>query len=147
MMTSRTLSMPVCVAASISRTSMSRPSAISTHASHVAARIGRRPVHAVQRPRQDARRRRLADAARSGEHERLREPAARQRVAQRPRHRLLSDDVVELLRPPLARDDLVGHFRVQSSDFGLQMALRTEPRPGGACGTCQDLLSAAAFRP
>ncbi len=34
MMTSRTLSTPVCVAASISRTSMSRPAAISTHASH-----------------------------------------------------------------------------------------------------------------
>ena len=33
MMTSRTLSTPVCVAASISSTSMSRPSAISTHAS------------------------------------------------------------------------------------------------------------------
>ena len=33
MMTSRTLSTRVCVAASISRTSMSRPSAISTHAS------------------------------------------------------------------------------------------------------------------
>ena len=34
MMTSRTLSMPVWVAASISSTSMSRPSAISMHASH-----------------------------------------------------------------------------------------------------------------
>ena len=33
MITSRTLSMPVCVAASISSTSMSRPSAISTQAS------------------------------------------------------------------------------------------------------------------
>ena len=33
MMTSRTLSTPVCVAASISMTSMSRPSAISTQAS------------------------------------------------------------------------------------------------------------------
>ena len=34
MMTSRMLSTPVCVAASISRTSMSRPSAISRQASH-----------------------------------------------------------------------------------------------------------------
>ena len=34
MITSRTLSTPVCVAASISSTSMSRPSAISTQASH-----------------------------------------------------------------------------------------------------------------
>ena len=109
MITSRTLSTPVCVAASISRTSMSRPSAISTQASHVAARVGGRPLHAVQRARQDARGRRLADAARPGEHERLREPPALERVAQRARHRLLADDVVELLRPPLAGDDLVGH--------------------------------------
>ena len=35
MMTSRTLSSRVCVAASISRTSMSRPSAISRQASHM----------------------------------------------------------------------------------------------------------------
>ena len=66
-----------------------------------AARIGGRALHAVQRPRQDARRRRLADAARAGEHERLRQPSARERVAQRARDRLLPDDVVELLRPPL----------------------------------------------
>ena len=72
-----------------------------------AARIGRRPVHAAQRARQNPRRRRLADAARTGEHERLREPAAGERVAQRARHRLLSDDVIELLRPPFSRDDLV----------------------------------------
>ena len=78
----------------------------------VAARIGRRPVHAVQRPRQNPRRRRLADAARPGKHERLREPAALQRVAERARDRLLADDVGELLRPPLARDDLVRHSRI-----------------------------------
>ena len=75
-----------------------------------AAGIGRRPVHAVQRARQNARRRRLADAPRSGKHERLRQPLARERVAQRTRHRLLPDDIVELLRPPFARDDLVGHL-------------------------------------
>ena len=39
-----------------------------------AARLGRRAVLAVERPRQDARRRRLADAARAREDERLREP-------------------------------------------------------------------------
>ena len=97
---------------------MSRPSAISTHASHAPHGSAVGPVHAVQRPRQDARGRRLADAARPGEHERLRQAAARQRVAQRPRHRLLADDVVEPLRPPFARDDLVGH----RDQFGLQIA-------------------------
>ena len=109
MMTSRTLSMPVCVAASISSTSMSRPSAISTHGVALAARSAVGPVHAVERARQDPRRRRLADAARAREDERLSEPAARQRVAQRPRDRLLADDVVEPLRPPLAGENLVGH--------------------------------------
>ncbi len=74
-----------------------------------AARIGGRPVHAVERARQDAGGRRLSDAAWSREHERLREPLARERIAQRTRHRLLSDDVVELLRAPLTRDDLVRH--------------------------------------
>ena len=117
---------------------MSRPSAISTQASHVAARIGGRPLLAVQRARQNPRRRRLADAARAGEDERLREPPARERVAQRPRHRLLSDDVVEPLRPPLARDDLVGHeVRMLNAMFEtvrscrVRIALRIEPRPGG----------------
>ena len=72
-----------------------------------AAGIRRRSVHAVQRPGENPRRRRLADAARTGEDERLREPLAAERVAQRTRHRLLSDDVVELLRPPFSRDDLI----------------------------------------
>src|ERR1051325_4981965 len=75
----------------------------------LAAWIGRWATLPIQRPRQDPRRRRLADAARPGEHERLRQAAARERVAQRARHRLLSDDVVELLRPPFARDHLIRH--------------------------------------
>ena len=110
MITSRMLSMPVCVAASISRTSMSRPSAISTHASHsphgsgvgpftqFSARARMRAVVVLPTPRG------------AGEHERLREPAARQRVAQRARDRLLADDVVEPLRAPLAGEDLIGHW-------------------------------------
>ena len=76
------------------------------------ARIGGRAVHAVQRAGENPRGRRLADAARTGEHEGLGEPAAFQRVAQRTRHRLLSDHVVELLRPPFARDYLVRHGRL-----------------------------------
>jgi hypothetical protein len=74
-----------------------------------AARIRGRPAGAAQGARQNPRGGGLADAARPGEHERLREPPARQRVAQRPRHRLLPDDIVELLRPPFARDHLVRH--------------------------------------
>ena len=81
-----------------------------------AAGIGRRSVHAIQRAREDARRRRLADPARPREHERLREPVALQRVAQRARDRVLADDVIELLRPPFAGDDLIRHFRLQILD-------------------------------
>ena len=63
MITSRTLSMPVCVAASISSTSMSRPCAISWHASQVpqgsavgpssqlSARASRRAVVVLPTPR------------------------------------------------------------------------------------------------
>ena len=88
---------------------MSRPSAISTQASQTPHGSAVGPFTQFKRPRQDAGGRRLADAARPGEDERLRQPAARQRVAQRARDRLLADDIVERLRPPLARDDLVGH--------------------------------------
>jgi hypothetical protein len=76
-----------------------------------AARLGGRPLLAVERPRQNAGSGRLAAAARPGEDERLGNAPARQGVAQRARHRLLSDDVVEPLRPPLPGEDLVGHRR------------------------------------
>ena len=110
MTTSRMLSMPVWLAASISSTSMSRPCAISTHASQSPHGSGVGPFIAVERPRQDARGRRLAAAARAGEHERMRDAAARNRVAQRTRHRLLPDDIVEALRAPFARENLIGHW-------------------------------------
>ena len=102
-----------------------------------AARRCGRAVHAVERARQNPRRRRLADAPRTGEHECLGEPPALDRVAERTRHRALSDDIVERLRPPLARDDLIGHAGL-TTDF---TAIRS------TCGTWQGLLSAAAFRP
>ena len=73
------------------------------------ARIGGRPVRAAQRARQDAGRRGLAHTARAGKHEGLRNPLGRNRVLQRARHRRLADDIVELLRAPLAGEDLVGH--------------------------------------
>ena len=109
MTTSRMLSMPVWLAASISSTSMSRPCAISTQASHsphgsgvgpftqLSARARMRAVVVLPQPREP------------GKHERMRDAAAGDRVAQRTRHRLLPDDVVEPLRTPLARENLVGH--------------------------------------
>ena len=144
MTTSRMLSTPVWVAASISSTSMSRPCAISTQASHSPHGSAVGPLIAAQRPRQDARGRRLADAARPGEHERLREAAAGERVAQRARHRLLPDDVVEPLRPPFARENLVGHrisWELQIGDGWKSQLDGAEPRPGGTCGTCRIYLA------
>ena len=73
-----------------------------------AARFGGRTLHAVQRLRQDPRRRRLAASARTGKHERVGDAPARDGVAQRLRHRLLADDLIEPLRTPLAGENLVG---------------------------------------
>ena len=54
---------------------------------------GRRPFHAVQRPRQNARRRRLAAAARPGEQVRVVDPPAVQRHRQRLGHVRLPHDL------------------------------------------------------
>ena len=106
--TSRMLSMPVWLAASISRTSISRPWAISMQASHsphgsavgpvsqLSARARMRAVVVLPQPR---------------------EPANTNACAMRPlrSHSAASasppaaDDVVEPLRPPFAREDLIGH--------------------------------------
>src|SRR5262245_51782557 len=103
------LSMPVWLAASISRTSMSRPCAISMHASHSPHGSAVGPFTQFS-ARQDPRGGRLAAPARAGEHERLRHALACDRVAQRTRHRLLPDDIVEPLRTPFARENLVCHW-------------------------------------
>jgi hypothetical protein len=66
------------------------------------ARLAGGPRHAVQRPRQDPRRRRFPDAPRSGEDERLREPPGRDGVLQRLDDTALADDVLEALRAPFA---------------------------------------------
>ena len=94
---------------------MSRPSAISVHASQVPQGSGVGPVHAVQRPSQDAGGRGLSHTARTGEHEGLREPVVRQGVAQRLRHAALADDVRKRLWAILAREHLVGHVDCRTS--------------------------------
>ena len=115
-----------------------------------AARIGGRSLFAVEAARQDARGRRLADAARAGEHERLRDPVGADRVPERLRHGALADHVLKALRTPFPRENLVGHGRCLAVVMLAQGAAdggRAPPRPGVACGTFQGLLSAAAFRP
>jgi hypothetical protein len=153
---------------------MSRPAAISTQGSQ-AARLGGRPLLAVEAPRQDARGGRLADAARPREDERLGDPLGRDGIAQRLRDAALADHVFEALRAPLAGQDLIGHGGDDDINRNWQMpSIRMAPkarhgpappkrppsrlrrfggREGGptatreACGTSQGLLSAAAFRP
>ena len=80
-----------------------------------AAGIRGRALDAIEAARKDPRRRRLADAARPGEDERLGNAAGGDRVAQRLRHAALADDLVEPLRSPLPGDDLVGRHREESS--------------------------------
>ncbi len=64
---------------------------------------------AVERLGEDARDRRLADAARAREQVRVMQPARLQRVDQRLQHVLLPDRVGEGLGPPFARQDEVTH--------------------------------------
>jgi hypothetical protein len=67
------------------------------------------PGLAVERSREDPGARGLADATGTCEDERLRDPAAADRVLQRLRDPPLPDGVVETLGTPLAREDLEGH--------------------------------------
>ena len=75
---------------------------------------------AAQRSGQNSRRRRLANAARACEDERLRDAAAPDRVGKRSGDRRLADDVIELLRAPLAGEDLVGHNEGSSGSWVRQ---------------------------
>jgi hypothetical protein len=61
----------------------------------------------VERPREDAGRGRLADAADAGQHPGLGDAAGGKGVGQRAHHRLLADQVGEILRAVLARQNPV----------------------------------------
>ena len=82
---------------------------LDTRVAH-AARVGRRALRAAERPRQDARGRRLATATRARQHERLGDAFALERVLEGARDRLLPEHILELLRTPLAGENLVGHL-------------------------------------
>ncbi len=75
----------------------------------LAARGRCRPLLAVQRLGEDARDRRLADAARPGEEERMVQPARIERVRERAHDVLLSDQLGEAARTPFARKGLIRH--------------------------------------
>ena len=99
---SRTSSTPVLEAASISRTSMQLPAAISMQAGRIAARFARLAVMAVQRLRQNAGRRGFAAAARSGEKKGMRDAAALKRIQQGAGDMLLPYEFMEVLGTPFA---------------------------------------------
>ncbi len=83
----------------------------------LAARLGRGPLHAVECAGQDARAGGLAAPARAGEHERVGNPPALERVPEGLRDSLLAEHVVETLGPPLAGEYLVGHGRAARCRF------------------------------
>ena len=68
------------------------------------------PLMQFSAAREDPGGRRLADAARPGEDERLRDPVGGDRVAQRLRDAALPDDVIEPLRAPFSSENLVRHM-------------------------------------
>src|SRR5206468_10875806 len=74
-----------------------------------AARLGARPFRTQQRLGEQARGRRLAGATRPGEEVGVGDAAGDERVLQCPRDRVLADDRLERLRPPLPCEHLITH--------------------------------------
>ena len=143
-------SIPRCEAASISITSSEEPFAIATQAWQTLSGVGRRPLLAVDRLREDPRHRRLARSARARKEVRLPQLAELDRVPQRPHDRLLADDVVEVLRPvlPVERGHRIDLSPVARSAFeGLPRGAIASPAPVRRDrGTWEGILSAASFR-
>jgi hypothetical protein len=81
-----------------------------------AARLRRDAVgEAVEALREDARDRRLADAAGAGQEIRVVQAIARQRVGERGDDVLLPDELLERLRSPLAGERLIAHGATRAS--------------------------------
>ena len=74
-----------------------------------AARSRRRPVFAVERFCEDARRRRFAAAARTGKQIRMSDLMRRDRIFQSFRNKFLPDQIGKLLRSPTRRRNFVSH--------------------------------------
>src|SRR2546428_1847580 len=71
------------------------------------AGLGTRSLGTEERPRQEPRRRRLADPARTREEVGVGDAPGGERVPEGARDRVLADDRVERLRPPFSRQYLV----------------------------------------
>ena len=68
-----------------------------------------RPVHAIERLGKNARGRGLAHPARADEEVSVGQPPVLDRIAQRPHHGVLTEDLLEQLRTVFAGEDLVAH--------------------------------------
>src|SRR6266446_2092152 len=96
-----------------------------------AARLGARPFRTQQRLGEQARGRRLADATRPGEEVGVGDAAGDERVLQCPRDRVLADDRLERLRPPLPREHLITHRQYLTGrlrDAGPRVPITRHPR-------------------
>src|SRR5690348_17398886 len=98
------------------------------------ARSGRGAFHAIKALGENARGSRFSHAARAGENVCVREAVLANGVFQRLHHVALSDDLLETLRAPFARDDLIGHFFFLSApragrNFGYSAAHEADPLP------------------
>ena len=91
----------------------------------LAAGLGRGPLLAAQRLREDARRARLADAARAREQERVVDAVLLDGVRERARDVLLSHEVGEPLRAVLAREHEIGHEPGQSTSLVATVSVVT----------------------
>ncbi|CAB3758216.1 hypothetical protein LMG29542_03263 [Paraburkholderia humisilvae] len=87
---------------------------LPARAAHAARRGGDARL-TVERLREDARQRGLADAACSGEQIGVMQAAAVERMRERAHDVLLSDERREIFRPPLACENLIGHREIVSA--------------------------------
>ncbi|MGF6444492.1 hypothetical protein QF002_005303 [Paraburkholderia youngii] len=86
---------------------------LATRTAH-AARRRRHAGLAIECLREDARQRGLADAARTCKQIGMVQTAAVERMGERAHHVLLSDERSEILRPPFACENLIGHPEIVS---------------------------------
>src|SRR5262245_39278638 len=89
----------------------------------------------------------LAHSAGTGEEVGMSDAPGRQRVAQRPRDRVLPDDRLKRLRPPLPREDLITQVAVHPPPNGPSCDRPAEPAPARySHGTREGRLTVAPFR-
>src|SRR5205809_39240 len=94
------------------------------------AGLGARPLGTEERPRQEPRRRGLADATRAREEVGVGDAPGRERVPERARDRVLADDRVERLRPPFPRQDLITHGLTPRAEPPAPITRHPRSKPG-----------------